>query len=189
MGSINFGVNQVKALALREEYDLRVFVETGLYKGGTVQWAVRHFPRVFSIEKDYNRLIKTSLGINAGGIANLKLIEGDSRTELAVLLETINEPCLLWLDAHWCGGNAEASFNVRDECPLREELAAIQASKFAHQHVIMIDDARLFTAPPPYPHHAEQWPTYPEIVELLVGDEVRIEEDVIYAVPISGEKP
>jgi hypothetical protein len=185
MGSVNFGVDPQQTLELAQRFGLRVFVETGLYKGKTAEWATRHFRQVYSIEKDASRLIKTSLGMDAGGIANLKLINGDSRTELAALLATIDEPCLLWLDAHWCGGSAEAAHRLDDECPLREELAAINASEYAAHHVIMIDDARLFLEPPPYPHNPAQWPTFDEVKTLLAPREVYIENDVIYAEPIS----
>jgi hypothetical protein len=34
-------------------------------------------------------------------------------------------------------------------------------------HVLLIDDARLFCAPPPAPLSSEQWPTLPEVLDAI----------------------
>ncbi len=184
MGNVNFGVDQKKTLDLAQCYGLRVFVETGTWKGGTSSWATEYFKRVITIEGDRHRFEKTTMGL-AGKYPNLEFRFGDSRTELARVLTVVLEPCLIWLDAHWCGGGAKEAYDLNDECPLREEIAAINASRFAAQHVVMIDDARLFTAPPPYPHDPAQWPTVETITSLLAPRRVTIENDVIYAEPTS----
>ncbi|WP_281755937.1 hypothetical protein [Thermodesulfovibrio yellowstonii] len=45
----------------------------------------------------------------------------------------------------------------------------------------MIDDARLFLAPPPYPHKFKNWPSVKEIVNIVPDNkEIIIFEDVIY---------
>jgi hypothetical protein len=53
---------------------------------------------------------------------------------------------LFWLDGHYSGG---ATARGHKDCPVLEELDAIFNSPF--EHVIYIDDARLFTGKDDYP--------------------------------------
>jgi hypothetical protein len=47
--------------------------------------------------------------------------------------------------------------------------------------VILIDDARLFLAPPPSPHNYKNWPSLSEIATVIPNDWDMIEfEDVLY---------
>jgi len=69
---------------------------------------------------------------------------------------------LFWLDAHWSGGD---TYGENDECPLMDELKII--FQYRKNYVILIDDARLFMAPPPKPHKIENWPSIKEIVNIL----------------------
>ena len=183
MGEVRLGIDIDKALDLKRRYNLNILVETGTYKGNTPLLAQPFFARIFTIEGDPNRYRKTQAGLT-NPAKNITYLFGDSRTELAKVLERSGEPCLLWLDAHWCGGGAIEAHQIGDECPLREELEAVLASSCADKHVIMIDDARLFTAPPPMPHDPAQWITYEEIAALLAPRQLYIQEDVIYAEPV-----
>jgi hypothetical protein len=101
---------------------------------------------------------------------------------LKSVVPVLQSPSLFWLDGHWCGGD---SFGEQDECPLPEELEIIGQSP--HEHFILIDDARLFTAPPPLPHRIDAWPSIAEIVNRLqarsAGQYMVILDDVIIAVP------
>src|SRR5262249_37301762 len=54
---------------------------------------------------------------------------------------------------------------AQNECPLLAELDAI--GTLNSESAILIDDARLFLAPPPPPHDAEQWPLIDEVVLRL----------------------
>lgn len=185
MGDVTFGIPIDRAIELRDKYDLKVLVETGTFRAGSTLLVAPHFERVYSIEGDRNRFEKTQAGLGNKRPLNALFIYGDSRHELARTLVKANAPCLLWLDAHWCGGGAVEAHTLGDECPLREELLAINVSKYARQHVILIDDARLFLAPPPYPHDPAQWMTYAEIEAMLAPRRVYVENDVIYAEPVS----
>jgi hypothetical protein len=191
MGNKQLGIPQTTALALAERLRIKTFIETGTYRAGTSLWAHQcgQFERVITIEgyrKRYDGNIAT-YGLHS--LPGLEFVYGDSRTKLAEILKTVSEPAVFWLDAHWCGDGALDSHAIGDECPLREELLAINDHKAAPSHVILIDDARLFIEPPPYPHHPEQWPTMQEVEALLKHHArgVEVKDDVIWAVPYFHE--
>jgi hypothetical protein len=67
---------------------------------------------------------------------------------------------------------------------LLEEIAAVNRS--SHEHFILIDDARLFLAPPEPPHDLGQWPDIGAVVAALntgASKYVVVFEDAIIAVP------
>ena len=64
------------------------------------------------------------------------------------VLKDINKPCLFWLDAHYSGGStAKGQTNT----PVIDELECILNHKNGNEHVILIDDARLFVPENDYP--------------------------------------
>lgn len=190
MGNKQLGIPQATALALAQRLKIKTFIETGTYRAGTALWASNcgQFNRVITIEgykKRYDGNIAT-YGLNT--LPGLEFVYGDSRTQLPEILKTVSEPAMFWLDAHWIG-DSKIAYVQRDECPLVEELLAINAHPASPSHVILIDDARLFIAPPPYPHHPEQWPNLHEIEVLLKHHArgIEVKEDVIWAVPYFHE--
>lgn len=107
------------------------------------------------------------------------MLKGDTREHLKSILEQ-NDNLLFWLDAHWSGGD---TYGEEDECPLIEELEIIFDYPDKN-HVILIDDARLFLAPPPYPHEIKNWPLMTNILQTLpISWEIIEFEDVIYLFP------
>jgi len=175
-GNVGFENLKELGLALRDTYGLDTFIETGTYKGQTTTWAAENFKRVVSIELDegWHNRAKEALS----GQKNVKLIHGDSATELAKALKRLKKPTLIWLDAHWC----KAKKATVNECPLREELRAIQDSGV--DHFVLIDDARLFENPP-----NSDWPTFQEIIKLLPPVcYLRVWNDAIIAVPIGAKE-
>jgi len=179
MGLCTFGVPQELALFLKERLALNTFVETGTFGGGTAAWAARHFPRVYSIEasEKYWREACT----RHAGLDNVTFVHGHSPEQLAALRPQLDRP-LFWLDAHWCGHDTAGE---PSQCPLTDELAAIAAAALP-QSAILIDDARLFLAPPPAPNRWEDWPDVAAVIEALdaCGDlAIVVHDDVIVAVP------
>lgn len=176
-------IPEQKVLKLALRYKLTTLIETGTWRGESAVWAAEHFERVYTIEANRKRFDGVTARL-AGRHSNLTFVFGDSRVELARVLAQVREPCLFWLDAHWVG-DVGAHDSQGDECPLLEELDAIGHWAWQTPSVILIDDARLFTAPPPYPHDPKQWASYPQIELILnrVPRTVYIDEDVIYAIP------
>ena len=180
MGAIRFGAPTELVLWLRDIFDVNVFVETGTNRAETAIWASANFKRVFTIEA-YEPLYRQALQAS-GDHKNIQFLHGDSRTHMKALLSSLANPAIFWLDAHWCG---EQSFGTTEECPVIGELKLLNASKVAH--IVLIDDARLFLAPPPPPHKPSHWPDIATICGLLSAAStnryVVVHDDVIVAVP------
>lgn len=68
---------------------------------------------------------------------NVNIIHGDSSIELKNLLDKIEEPVTVFLDAHWSGGDTARS-NI--DSPLLKELDVLK--KREYRDIIIIDDAR-----------------------------------------------
>lgn len=122
----------------QRRYGLKTLVETGTYLGQTVESLSHWFEAVYSIELDPDLFEAASRRFE--GRANVHLVLGDSTAALPDLLEHMWCPCLFWLDGHYSGpGTAHGTV----ASPIRAELDAI-SSHGRDDHVILVDDARLF---------------------------------------------
>ena len=123
----------------------RVFVETGTFAGGMIDAVRDRFERIASIELDpawHARAVQ-----RFGAHANITLLQGDSGARLQDVLDTLTEPALFWLDAHYSGPVTARGFV---DSPIVRELAAIRAHPVAG-HVVLIDDMRDFRGRDGYP--------------------------------------
>lgn len=180
MGAIHLGPPEDLVLQLKAAGKYDLFVETGTWKAGTTRWAAQHFKRVETIEADENRY-RLVTNRWAAQYPNVRWTLGDSADMLRRILRDVDEPAIFWLDAHhpWVGTDRPHL----TECPLLDELGAIALHPLADQHVILIDDARLFNSPPPAPWTPARWPTRAQIDERLRGTHAIFEvEDAIVAV-------
>jgi len=180
MGIVRNGPPAGIVCKLKSLYNISTFVETGTYLGGTALWASKVFERVITIEASEEIYRQTRQKYEY--IGNIKLLFGDSRKVLAEVVSVHPTPAVFWLDAHWSGGE---TYGEDDECPLIEEIHAINISEY--DHFIFIDDARLFTSPPPRPHRIEHWPSIDQVIEAIKSGNQKyyivLIEDVIIAVP------
>lgn len=175
MGSCTNGPPPELVASLRELFKLDTFVETGTYDGDTTRWAASIFNNVVTIEASRELYDKAQPSL---GQANVMSLYGSSDKALHRLVPTL-PPSMFFLDAHWCGG---ATAGVETECPLLTELSIIMP--WFRKHVILIDDARLFTQPPPPPHAIDEWPSLDDIFRVAQGAAyTAIYEDVIVMVP------
>jgi len=124
---------------------INIFIETGTYLGEMVNATRKIFKKIYSIELDdelYKNAKKKFSKYN-----HISIIQGDSSKILPTILSKIKQPCLFWLDAHYSGGiTAKGEF----ETPIMQELNYILNSS-KYNHVILIDDARLFIGKKDYP--------------------------------------
>jgi hypothetical protein len=163
----------VKRAILREYADrfgLRTLVETGTYRGGTIEALKDRFARIYSVELD--DALYARARARFAGMAHVTLLHGDSADVLPALLPRLTGPALFWLDGHYSGpGTAKG----RKETPIVEEIRAVLTHPIPG-HVILIDDARVFGA----------WPDYPTLDEfrtLITTDRpgltFHVEDDII----------
>lgn len=132
--------------AYAKKFKTPIFIETGTYRGETLQAVGHAFRRAYSIELS-PELFRAARKRFAN-CSRISLLEGDSGEVLSQILSTIHEPCLFWLDAHYCfRGTAKGE----QYTPIRKELSHIFAHPLVLRHVILIDDARDFTGEDDYP--------------------------------------
>jgi hypothetical protein len=127
-------------------FRLPVFIETGTYRGDMVEAVKGDFERIYSIE--LGRELYTLAERRFAADPHITILQGDSGEVLRDLLKRIDRPALFWLDSHFSDADTARSSLIT---PIRRELEHILAHPLAHRHVILIDDARLFTGEDDYP--------------------------------------
>lgn len=128
-----------------KKYRIDTLIETGSYLGDTVDTVKNSFKKVYSIELD-ERLYKRAKKMFSS-FKNVNIIKGDSTYVLPEVLKKVNKPAVFWLDAHYSGG---VTAKGDKETPITQELEAILKHKIKN-HIILIDDARLFDGKNDYP--------------------------------------
>jgi hypothetical protein len=127
-------LKQRTVLEYARTYRLTTLVETGTYYGEMIAAVGKHFQRIYSIELDARlaKLAQQRFRANA----RVEIIEGDSQKVVPRLLQQINERCLWWLDAGYCGWIGELGNPNR----LGSELNSILSDR-RFTHVVLMDDA------------------------------------------------
>jgi len=122
--------------------DYRIFVETGTYKGGSVELALEcGFEKIYTIDiSTQNKFECESKFVNQIKNKQVELLFGDTIDILPNLIDRLNEPSLFWLDAHF---DVHSDICGKFNCPIIQELNIIKTSKIK-LHTIMIDDLRIF---------------------------------------------
>ncbi|MBC8052890.1 MAG: hypothetical protein H7Y13_07485 [Sphingobacteriaceae bacterium] len=157
----------------REKYNTRILVETGTFLGDMVEAQKHYFEKVISIE--------LSKDLHLRAIERFKddkcvtILQGDSGIVLKDLLSQINQPALFWLDGHYSAGiTAKSDKNT----PVLAEIEVI--IKHLETHIILIDDARLFTG-------EEDYPTIPELCDFVLSlnpsKHIYVADDIIFITP------
>lgn len=142
----------MKRLTLRHyarRHGLRRFVETGTFRGETIEFMLPEMDEVHSVE--------LSDELHAAAVRkferqpNVCLHNGDSGKVLPEIVDSLTKPALIWLDAHY---SAKVTAHGSEETPILAELRAVFGQSKA-PHVILIDDAREFEDKSTYPALAE----------------------------------
>ncbi|MBU1349518.1 hypothetical protein KJ978_03525 [Patescibacteria group bacterium] len=128
-----------------EKFAIKIFIETGTYLGEMIDAVKEKFEKVISIELDKKLFYKAKNKFSTNN--HIEIINGDSAKVLFEILTKIEKPTLFWLDGHYSGGTtAKGDLNT----PIYQELNAILSHKIKN-HIILIDDARLFIGKDDYP--------------------------------------
>lgn len=164
----------------RKSYSLRTLIETGTYYGTTVAAMIKLFEQIYTIELDYK--LYTLARERFLKYPHVHVIQGDSGKVLPIVLENNPNRCLFWLDGHFSGDGTARG--VKDT-PIIEELAAIR-SHYRKDHVILIDDARMFTGRNGYPTLKSIYSLLKDINSSYI---VKVVDDIIQAfLPKRGVK-
>lgn len=160
MGAISFNLDTRLVCEILRHLPLKLFVETGTFRGETLEVVQSLFEDYISIElsPEYHAAAQKRFA----GIDNIRLLLGDSAQLLKDIRPSFEgKATLFWLDAHWCA--ADDTAGEISQCPLLGELAAIESLN--ERSVILIDDARLFLTPPPKPHEISCWPDLGQLLQ------------------------
>lgn len=129
---------------LMRDWVRRVFVETGTDKGGGVEMALAAgAEQVLSIE--LNPLLAADAMRRFADDSRVTVLCGDSAALLGEVLAGLDEPALVWLDAHEVLSDAVP----RGPAPVLQELAALAAAP-RRDHAVLIDDIRVFREESPW---------------------------------------
>lgn len=141
------------------DYGLVQLVETGTFLGDMLAAMRESFDSLTSIELSdelYARATK-----RFAGDPKITLLHGDSKELLEEIAASIDQPALFWLDAHYSGAwheDFEETAGGDRPSPIFAELEAVFSSP--HEHVVFIDDARLFNG-------EEGWPELDEVCAFV----------------------
>jgi hypothetical protein len=177
----SYHVKRAILLGYKDKFNIGTLVETGTFLGDTVEFFRHKLDMVYSIELSDELAAKAIKRF--AGIANVKIIQGDSGEILADIVKQISSPALFWLDGHY-----SSEFYVNDEfirtarsekdTPILKELGVLLNDH--RQHVILVDDARMFTGEGDYP-------TLKAISNLVKQSrhsfEVFVDRDIINIIP------
>jgi len=182
MGAVDFSLSQPLCRIAAEALPASVFVETGTFRGETVEAVADLFATVYTIELSPELSEQAQARLDR--FSHVTVCTGDSPGYLSPIAESHrHEGVLFWLDAHWC--SADATAGETSQCPLLGEIGAIEWLN--DSSAILIDDARLFLAAPPTPHEISQWPRLQEVVDGLLrlsrDHEISVINDVIAFTP------
>ncbi len=159
----------------QKKYQPALFIETGTFRGDMLEAQKGNFEKLYSIE--LSEKLWEAAKERFRNEPQIQLLQGDSGSVMKELCPRISEQALFWLDAHYSAGVTAMGDK---ESPILEELATIFAAQKDFQHVILIDDARLFVG-------KNDYPTLEELRDFVSkkapGMEVEVEDDLIRITP------
>lgn len=128
----------------KNKYDISILVESGTYLGDMVWAQQENFDTIYTIElsKQLHRQAEKRFRKKA----HIHVLQGDSGKVMDTIVKEISDKAIFWLDGHYSGG-ITARGNM--DCPIWEELKAILST--GTEHIILIDDARLYIGERDYP--------------------------------------
>lgn len=134
--------NHAPSTFLKRTRSTNVYVETGIWRGDSLQYAIdAGFRRVIGIENDPSSIefCKSRFGVD---VAKIDLVQGDSALVLWDVIKNIDEPITFFLDSHW--QMLEGTEPGANPFPLLDELRQIARHKWAMHHKVIIDDWHIF---------------------------------------------
>lgn len=137
-------VKQELITEYKNKHHISVLIESGTYLGDMV-WAQQdNFDKIYTIELSLSlhKLAQKRFRKKP----HIHVLQGDSSRVMATIVKEITCKAIFWLDGHYSGG---ITARGDKDCPIWEELKAIFSTNT--EHIILIDDARLFIGERDYP--------------------------------------
>jgi len=124
------------------KYTNDVFVETGTYRGDTLEFVRKSntFQFLHSIELSES-FYKTCANRFLND-KNVNIYQGNSRYDLTNIIQSMDKEITFWLDSHWSGGHVDIGCDPELKCPVLHELEQIKNHPIK-THTIMVNDIRL----------------------------------------------
>lgn len=159
----HFNLPLLKSVLPQKYSRIDTVVETGTFLGEGTSVMAAHFRTVITIELSTTLYDLARTRLAGKHYGHVRFLNADSRNALRCVVNTLEQPAIFFLDAHWSGdasvdwkrsnwkgyGVNTAHSGVarkpssKQQVPLEEEVAAI-ASTFRCYGVIYIDDADNF---------------------------------------------
>jgi hypothetical protein len=158
-------VKQITIAYYQTKYSIPILIETGTYLGDMVEAQKNRFSKIVTIELSEKLFNDAKKRFSKDG--NITVIHGDSGKVLYEVLKNIKSPAIFWLDGHFSGGITAMGDK---ECPIFEEINAIFTTS-NYNHILLIDDARLFVGQGGYP-------TIDELTKHIKTKNVKYQEEV-----------
>jgi hypothetical protein len=133
-------------------YQIQTAIETGTFLGDTTAFLAERCASVYSIELAEELAKKATERFS--DVPNVTIIQGDSTVHIPRLLASTPGTKLFWLDGHYSGTCFQGESTLVtargfSDTPIVAELKSILYDTIPH--VILVDDARLFTGMSDYP--------------------------------------
>jgi hypothetical protein len=117
-----------------------LFVESGTFLGGTVEYFLPHARRIISVEIEPHLYEAAQRRFKAS--RSVELVLGDALEEIPRVLAALSEPPLVYLDGHFTGGvNKEPGRFVEPAPGIIEKLGVLGLPPGTS---LVVDDLRLF---------------------------------------------
>lgn len=155
-----------------QKYGLRTFIETGSADGNNIIALNDDFDFLITVELDvdnYHQVARNTLYL-----PKIRPWWGDSEIVLPYLMQIVQGPALIFLDAHWNG----KVVGMAGHTPVRTELE--HALHGNANHVILIDDVHQFGSDPDYP--LLEW-VESFVKERRPGHRFSVADDIIRITP------
>lgn len=125
----------------------KIYIETGFYYGESALKAFDSgFEQVYSCDIN-EKFVENGKKIFADKIAKNEffIFHGRSTDILKTILENLEHEAVFFLDAHDLNyeDTKKEEWDIKDECPIIEELDLIKNHKIKN-HTIIVDDLRMF---------------------------------------------
>lgn len=158
---------------------VRSAVETGTYRGDSAMAIAGALGSCITVELSEALHERATRRFDADD--RVRVLHGSSAEVLPTVCASLAGPTLFWLDAHYSGGDTAGAGS---QCPVLGELDAIAALPDPTQHIVLVDDARLFGFVPTAPPHRSDWPSLFTVLSRLEGMGLRtyVVDDVVVGV-------